>query len=69
MRNKVIAMGHYDLTDQLWMMLCKSPMVVKPYTTVDSAILQEHRVITNDDDGYLALGWPLEDHEFLVVSI
>lgn len=69
MKNKIIAMGHYDTTGQVWMTLCKSPKIVKPYTTVDSAIFQEHRVIGNDDKDYLALGWPLDDDEFVVIAI
>ncbi len=66
MTSTVIATGHYDDADTLWITFPGS--TARKASSVAEAIGQPHRVVTNDDDDYASFGLLLEDHEFLVIE-
>jgi hypothetical protein len=62
----VIATGHYDDADTLWITFPGE--TARKVSSVAEAIGQPHRVVTNDDDDYASFGILLEDNEFLIVA-
>ncbi len=67
MIHNLIAIGHYDHRDQLW--ITRLDCTSSPFNTVKDAIAEDHRIVTNDDDDYLALGVLLEDNDFAVLAV